>query len=76
MANRERQAARRERDGAAQQAATDAERARRQSDAAVKRRDLADFGPTRPLEKLGWAREEMQRNGVPPNLLNFNLVLE
>ena len=57
---RERNAARRERDAAARQAATDARRARRQSDAAVKRRDLAGFDPARPLEKLGWAREEMQ----------------
>ena len=28
----------------------------------MKHRDLADFDPARPLEKLGWAREEMQRN--------------
>ena len=61
-AQRERNVARRERDAAARQAAADARRTRRQSETAVKRRDLADFDPARPFEKLGWAREEMQRN--------------
>ena len=32
------------------------------SEAAVNRSDLANFDPDTPLEKLGWAREEMQRN--------------
>ena len=31
----------------------------RESEAAVKRSDLANFDPDTPLEKLGWAREEM-----------------
>ena len=65
-AQRERNSARRERDAAAWHVATDAERTRRQSDAAVKRRDLADFDPARPLEKLGWARKEMHRNFQHP----------
>ena len=37
-------------------------RATRMSEAAVKRSDLANFDPDMPLEKLRWAREEMQRN--------------
>ena len=36
------------------------------SEAAVKRSDLANFDPDTPLEKLGWAREEMQRNFQHP----------
>ena len=32
------------------------------SEAAVKRSDLENFDPDAPLEKLRWAREEMQRN--------------
>ena len=36
------------------------------SEAAVKRSDLANFDPDTPLEKLGWAREEMQRNFQQP----------
>ena len=40
----------------------DADRARRMSEAAVKRSDLENFDPDTPLEKLRWAREEMQRN--------------
>ena len=32
------------------------------SEAAVKRSDLENFDPDTPLEKLRWAREEMQRN--------------
>ena len=36
------------------------------ADAAVKRSDLANFDPDTPLEKLGWAREEMQRNFQQP----------
>ena len=39
---------------------------RRESEAAVKRRDLANFYPDTQLEKLGWAREEMQRNFQQP----------
>ena len=39
---------------------------RRESEAAVKRSDLANFDPDTPLEKLGWAREEMQRNFQQP----------
>ena len=39
---------------------------RRESDAAVKRSDLANFDPDTPLEKLDWAREEMQRNFQQP----------
>ena len=27
----------------------------------MKRSDLANFDPDTPVEKLGWAREEMQR---------------
>ena len=38
---------------------------RRESEAAVKRSDLANFDPDTPLEKLGWARE-MQRNFQQP----------
>ena len=38
----------------------------RQSEAAVKRSDLANFDPDMPLEKLRWAREEMQRNFQQP----------
>ena len=38
----------------------------RQSEAAVKRSDLANFDPDTPLEKLGWARGEMQRNFQQP----------
>ena len=40
----------------------DADRARRMSEAAVKRSDLENYDPDTPLEKLLWAREEMQRN--------------
>ena len=36
------------------------------SEAAVKRSDLANFDPDTPLEKLRWAREEMQRNFQQP----------
>ena len=36
------------------------------SEAAVKRSDLASFDPDTPLEKLRWAREEMQRNIQQP----------
>ena len=36
------------------------------SEAAVKRSDLANFDPDTPLEKLDWAREEMQRNFQQP----------
>ena len=36
------------------------------NEAAVKRSDLANFDPDTPLEKLGWAREEMQRNFQQP----------
>ena len=36
------------------------------SEAAVKRSDLANFDPDSPLEKLRWAREEMQRNFQQP----------
>ena len=32
----------------------------------MKRSDLANFDPNTPLEKLGWAREEMQRNFQQP----------
>ena len=32
------------------------------SEAAVKRSDMENFDPDTPLEKLRWAREEMQRN--------------
>ena len=32
----------------------------------MKRSDLANFDPDTPLEKLGWAREEMQRNFQHP----------
>ena len=32
------------------------------SEAAVKHSDLDNFDPDTPLEKLPWAREEMQRN--------------
>ena len=32
----------------------------------MKRRDLANFYPDTQLEKLGWAREEMQRNFQQP----------
>ena len=39
---------------------------RRGSKAAVKRSDLANFDSDTPLEKLGWAREEMQRNFQQP----------
>ena len=39
---------------------------RRESEAAVKRSDLANFDPDTPLQKLGWAREEMQRNFQQP----------
>ena len=39
---------------------------RRESEAAVKRSDLANFDPDTPLGKLGWAREEMQRNFQQP----------
>ena len=42
------------------------ERARRESEAAVKRSDLANFDPDTPLEKLHWAREEMERNFQQP----------
>ena len=36
------------------------------SEAAVKRSDLENFDPDTPLEKLPWAREEMQRNFQQP----------
>ena len=36
------------------------------SEAAVKRSDLENFDPDTPLEKLHWAREEMQRNFQQP----------
>ena len=36
------------------------------SDAAVRRSDLENFDPDTPLEKLRWAREEMQRNFQRP----------
>ena len=36
------------------------------SEAAVKRSDLENFDPDTPLEKLRWAREEMQRNFQQP----------
>ena len=39
---------------------------RRESEAAVKRSDLANFDPDTPLEKLGWAREEMQGTSSSP----------
>ena len=39
---------------------------RRESEGAVKRSDLANFDPDTPLEKLGWVREEMQRNFQQP----------
>ena len=39
---------------------------RRESEAAVKRSDLAKFDPDTPLEKLGWAREEMQGTSSSP----------
>ena len=32
----------------------------------MKRSDLANFDPDTPLEKLRWAREEMQRNFQQP----------
>ena len=32
----------------------------------MKRSDLANFDPDTPVEKLGWAREEMQRNFQQP----------
>ena len=32
----------------------------------MKRGDLANFDPDTPLEKLGWAREEMQKNLQQP----------
>ena len=32
----------------------------------MKRSDLANFDPDTPLEKLGWAREEMQKNLQQP----------
>ena len=38
----------------------------RQSEAVVKRSDLANFDPDTPLEKLPWAREKMQRNFQQP----------
>ena len=39
---------------------------RRENEAAVKRSDQVSFDPDTPLEKLGWAREEMQRNFQQP----------
>ena len=36
------------------------------SEAAVNRSDLENFDPDTPLEKLPWAREEMQRNFQQP----------
>ena len=36
------------------------------SEAAVKRSDLENFDPDTPLEKLRWAREDMQRNFQQP----------
>ena len=57
-----RRAADRLRAAAARQAAREADRARRMSEAAVKHSDLENFDPDTPLEKLPWAREEMQRN--------------
>ena len=39
---------------------------RRESEAAVKRSDLANFDPDTPLEKLGWASEEMQGTSSSP----------
>ena len=39
---------------------------RRESEAAVKRSDLANVDPDTPLEKLGWAREAMQRKFQQP----------
>ena len=36
------------------------------SEAAVKRSDLENFDPDTPLEKLRWAREEMQWNFQQP----------
>ena len=59
-------AADRLRAAAARQAAREADRARRMSEAAVKRSDLENFDPDTPLEKLRWAREEMQRNFQQP----------
>ena len=32
----------------------------------MKRSDLANFDPDTPLEKLGWAREEMQGTSSSP----------
>ena len=32
----------------------------------MKSSDLANFDPDTPLEKLGWAREDMQRNFQQP----------
>ena len=61
-----RRAAARLRAAAARQAAREADRARRTSEAAVKRSDLDNFDPDTPLEKLRWAREEMQRNFQQP----------
>ena len=59
-------AADRLRAAAARRAAREADRARRMSEAAVKRRDLENFDPDTPLEKLRRAREEMQRNLQQP----------
>ena len=39
---------------------------RRENEAAVKRSDQVSFDPDTPLEKLGWAREEMQRKLQQP----------
>ena len=39
---------------------------RRESEAAVKRSDLANLDPDTPLEKLGWARGEMQGTSSSP----------
>ena len=36
------------------------------NEAAVKRSGLVNFDPDTPLEKLGWARDEMQRNFQHP----------
>ena len=38
----------------------------REREAALKRSDLANVDPDTPLEKLAWAREEMQRNFQQP----------
>ncbi|CAN0559979.1 unnamed protein product, partial [Ectocarpus sp. 12 AP-2014] len=62
QATEARRAAARERAAAARAAARYAERARREREANVKRRDLAEFHAARPPEKLGWARLEMQTN--------------